>query len=301
MSSIQTQKNARSVWKEVLTATLGGGTAGAVAMVFQVLMLMWIRTIMNFQHKTGMTITEAAAHLYKEGGIPRFYKGLSFALLQAPLSRFGDTGATTGFASLFAAIEGTSGKQVPIFLRTAFASVFAAVWRTLILPIDAFKTTLQVDGDKGWDLLQKKIQQNGVTCLFDGAVSVYIASVVGHYPWFLAYGILQRNIPPAPKNSQVLTLIRNAFIGFCSSFVSDCVSNSIRVIKTYKQTSEENLTYMQVIQRITAKGGVIGLLTRGLLTKIITNGFSAMIFTVLWRFFEDLILSYRTQKTIKNA
>jgi hypothetical protein len=36
------------------------------------------------------------ATLWKEGGIPRFYKGVSFAIVQNPLSRFGDTAANVG-------------------------------------------------------------------------------------------------------------------------------------------------------------------------------------------------------------
>jgi hypothetical protein len=32
-------------------------------------------------------------------------------------------------------------------------------------------------------------------------------------------------------------LARNAGIGMCASFVSDCISNSLRVVKTIKQTS----------------------------------------------------------------
>ena len=33
---------------------------------------------------------------WQAGGIPRFYQGVSFAIIQNPLSRFGDTAANTG-------------------------------------------------------------------------------------------------------------------------------------------------------------------------------------------------------------
>jgi|EP01049_Picozoa_sp_SAG25_P002601 hypothetical protein len=36
---------------------------------------------------------------------------------------------------------------------------------------------------------------------------------------------------------------RNALMGFCSSFVSDCCSNSIRVVKVTKQSSEVSVSY----------------------------------------------------------
>ena len=52
---------------------------------------MWMRTTMNYQYANGGTLTNALQTLYKEGGIPRFYRGVSFAIIQNPLSRFGDT------------------------------------------------------------------------------------------------------------------------------------------------------------------------------------------------------------------
>lgn len=56
-----------------------------------------------------------------------------------------------------------------------------------------------------------------------------------------------------------LRLLRSAFIGFCSSFVSDCCSNSIRVIKTAKQTSTLPVTYAQVGGGVFFGGGGAGL------------------------------------------
>jgi hypothetical protein len=38
------------------------------------------------------------------------------------------------------------------------------------------------------------------------------------------------------------------FAGFCSSFVSDCCSNSIRVVKTSKQASTVPITYSAIVK-----------------------------------------------------
>jgi hypothetical protein len=67
-------------------------------------------------------------------------------------------------------------------------------------------------------------------------------------------------------------LARSAFIGFCASAISDTVSNSIRVVKTTKQTATVAMTYPQVVREVVAKDGVIGLMGRGLRTKILSNG-----------------------------
>ncbi len=40
---------------------------------------------MNYQYRYGTSTTVALKTLYKEGGIPRFYRGLGPALLQVPL------------------------------------------------------------------------------------------------------------------------------------------------------------------------------------------------------------------------
>ena len=43
-------------------------------------------------------------------------------------------------------------------------------------------------------------------------------------------------------------LMRSAILGFSSSFVSDTCSNSIRVIKTTRQTATTPMTYPQVVR-----------------------------------------------------
>ncbi len=71
---------------------LRGGVPGMLAMVGQVSTLMWLRTTVNYQYAHGGTSMRAAlAALWKQGGVRRLYSGVSVALLQAPLSRFGDS------------------------------------------------------------------------------------------------------------------------------------------------------------------------------------------------------------------
>jgi len=77
------------------------------------------------------------------------------------------------------------------------------------------------------------------------------------------------------------------FIGFCASAVSDTCSNSIRVLKTAKQTSEVAISYRQAFNQVVAKDGVSGVFFRGLQTKIISNGFQGLLFNVLWRTIQD--------------
>jgi len=123
ISSVELNK----VVQEAFASATKGGIAGASAAFFQVLSLMWLRTAINYQYKYGTGTTEAISTLYKDGGIPRLYAGLPFAILQGPLSRFGDTAANSLALSFWAAYDSTG--TVPLALKTAFASLLAGGWR----------------------------------------------------------------------------------------------------------------------------------------------------------------------------
>jgi hypothetical protein len=50
---------------------LGGGIPGALAGVVQVISLMWLRTIINYQCRYGTTFSQAFVTLTNDGGIAR--------------------------------------------------------------------------------------------------------------------------------------------------------------------------------------------------------------------------------------
>lgn len=270
--------------KKALKDAIGGGLPGAAAMGFQVSSMMWLRTTVNYQYRYGKTTTEAFKHLYRDGGIPRFYRGFGAAILQAPLSRFGDTAANAGMLSLLNSYETT--KTLPIGLKTVAASMSAATFRIMLMPIDTVKTIMQVEGNRGLSILKNKIGNNGPRVLFNGSLASSAATFVGHYPWFLTYNYLNALLP-VYKDDLPKTLLRSAFMGFCASLVSDTCSNSIRVVKTTRQTMTTNDSYITIVKTIIEKDGILGLAGRGLKTKIITNGIQGLVFSVAWRLAQD--------------
>merc|ERR1719210_1056091 len=179
--------------KKAANRALGGGTAGAVAMVMQVGSLMWMRTIMNYQYRYGTSTTVALKTLYAEGGVLRFYRGLGPALIQGPLSRFGDTAANVGALALLDANESTA--SLPIGIKTIAASGSAASFRIVLTPVDTVKTIMQVEGKTGLKKLMAKAKAGGPTVFFHGAVGAAVATFVGHYPWWATYNTLDANIP----------------------------------------------------------------------------------------------------------
>jgi len=268
---------------------LGGGLAGAGAMVIQVTSLMWMRTTMNYQYRHGTTTKEAMRALYSQGGVPRFYAGIAPALLQGPLSRFGDTAANAGVLALLNNWDST--RDLPIMAKTLVASNAAAAWRIILMPIDTCKTIMQVEGGKqGLTKLRAKVSAAGgglasARVFYHGSVGAYSATFVGHYPWFATYNTLDANIPVPTE--LLPKLARNAGMGFCSSVISDCCSNSIRVLKTYRQTSEVQISYQDAARKIIAQDGVAGLMGRGLKTRILANGAQGIMFSVMWKFFDE--------------
>ncbi|KAI0566582.1 Mitochondrial carrier [Gracilaria domingensis] len=150
------------IFKKAGKRAIGGGIPGAAAMAAQVVTLMPLRSTMNYQYRYGNSTTTAAIRtLYADGGVRRFYRGVLPALFQGPLSRFGDTAANS------------------VGVKTAAASSTAAAWRIFLMPIDAMKTTLQVEGAKGLTVLRGRLAHGGPLVLYHGALATYSATLVG--------------------------------------------------------------------------------------------------------------------------
>ena len=125
-------------------------------MILQVLTLMPIRTVMNYQYRYGTTMTEATKTLYADGGWTRYYQGLTAALVQGPVARFGDTAANVGILALLK--SNTYMKKLPSLVQTVFASLAAAAFRMILTPIDTVKTTMQTDGKAGMKILRSRVR-----------------------------------------------------------------------------------------------------------------------------------------------
>jgi hypothetical protein len=273
---------------DILKKAANGGIAGAGAMSINVMSLMWMRTIVNYQYKNGTSTTDAFKTLYKNGGITRFYRGVFPALLQGPLARFGDTAANTGVNAYWENNDYT--KDLPIAIKTFVASCTAASFRVFIMPIDAMKTVKQVEGKDGFKTLTSKIYKNGPSVLWHGSLGASAATFAGFYPWFFTYNTLNAYIPKYDKDNDLSKyLLRNAAIGFTSTVASDTCSNSIRVVKTIRQSSKEPITYSEAVNSVIKTDGVKGLLFRGLNTKILSNGVQGLTFTVMWNLIQDYL------------
>lgn len=298
----------KAVFDKASKRALGGGKAGASAAVVQVFSLMWLRTSMNYQYRYGGNLVSSLKELWREGGIPRLYQGLPFALIQGPLTRFGDTAANVGILALLESTPETQALPLPV--KTALGSITAGLWRIVLMPIDASKTAMQVEGADGlknlWGLVN---EERSLRPLYLGSLAQASATAAGHFPWFLTYNFVDTVVPPVSSSEDLfLSLARSAFLGLSASCVSDVCSNSLRVIKTTKQTArlgkkEDDLTssssttstttatskdisYGEIVKLIIEQDGIAGLFGRGLQTRLLTNSIQGAVFSVLWKYFQ---------------
>jgi len=283
----------KEILRESSRKALRGGKSGALAAVVQVLTLMWLRTVMNYQYRYGGSLSSALSHLYNEGGVTRLYQGLPFALVQGPLTRFGDTASNMGMLALLDSIPQT--EVLPLFVRTGIGSLTAGAFRILLMPVDTSKTVMQVEGREGLNSLWNSIlERQSLSPLYRGSLATAAATTVGHYPWFLTYNFFDEFLPPiSSKEDLFLYLLRSAFLGLSASSVSDVCSNSLRVIKTTKQTAsvtedKKDISYSEALDLVLKKDGVAGLFGRGLQTRLITNMIQSSFFSILWKYFQSI-------------
>ena len=272
---VNSNKNT-TIFTKALNKSVNVGLAGYGAMTFQVGSLMWLRTTMNYQFKNGGTTLNTITKLYNDGGIRRFYRGVGFALINAPISRFGDTAANMA-ANTY--LENYDMCQAE---KTFIGSIGAGLWRIGIIPVDSFKSHLQVHGKPGLDILKNKIKINGISTLWNGCSASFTGTVIGHFPWFYTYNYLQLNAPYKDEQSNLIQFARSGSIGFLSSTASDIVSNSVKVVKIAKQTNESTASYSKVINDIIKKDNVSGLFLRGLKTKMLLNGIQGFVFVIIF-------------------
>eukprot|EP00439_Symbiodinium_sp_Y106_P065116 s68_g10.t1 len=158
---------------------------------------------------------DAAGSLWEEGGIRRLYQGVQLAIIQAPLSRLGDTAANAGVLVLMDFYF----PEAPLPLKTAAASTAAALWRIALTPIDTLKTTYQVRGEGGLDLLLARVRRNGPGELYAGAIANFAGNWVGNYPYFVVFNALD-SAWTAPSDP-MMRIVRTGLMGMCSSISSD--------------------------------------------------------------------------------
>ena len=278
-----TDSEIQSVTVQARAAAFKGGMFAASAGFIQVIALMWLRTTMNYQYRYGGTTTSAITELYKQGGVGRFYKGISYAIVLGPLAKFGAAAANEGSRVLMDSYK--LNLATTQMCTTILGTLFTVLWKVFLMPLETCKTVLQVDGTRGFERLMARVYKGHFGALYQGSAAHVLVTITSNYPWFYVYNVLDGALEKSEKVVHII--LRSAFIGFMASAVSDTVSNCLRIIKTVKQSTTsdgiKSLSYLQIVDTLYKEGGLHGIFGRGLMTRIITNGIQSIAFTVLWK------------------
>ncbi|CAN0213450.1 unnamed protein product [Ectocarpus sp. 8 AP-2014] len=294
--------------REALRHSFTVGLSGGGATVFSVATMMWLHTIITYQQRHGTKFGETCKILWRQGGPRRFYRGVLPSLASAPLCRFGDTLSNELAMVWFhgqqqrsssgggngTRISGGRGDRVdtklPVWVATFLGSMGAAAFHAVVVPLDTYKVIMQVDGKEGLTVMKKRIATRGPVAVYDGALAFAGGSLMGHYPWYLTYNLLEQSLPRTRKGEGRSRRARSAFIGAAASIVSAAASNAFRVLKVYRQSHDrpDGLSYAKSIKQIIKKDGggtrgVLGVFGRGLGGRVAASALQGLVFNMIWQ------------------
>ena len=261
-------------FEDILKSSVAGSSAGMI----QLTSLFWLKTIIKHQYRHGTCPIRSAQLLYQEKDILRFYRGFTPNLLKTCFGKFGDA----AFYTYFHQNEFNHLSEVE---RASYISLSSSVLKFNLMPLDTYTNMCQVRGKEGISIMREKISKNGLGVLYNGSTAYFLSNFVGNTSWFFTMDYLNK-IYYEPYQKKTDTK-KNMLIGFASSAVSDLITNPIRILKTYKQSNKENISYLQSLKEICESKGLVNFYFRGLPSKLLLNGLNSALFLVLWKKFED--------------
>jgi hypothetical protein len=286
----------------VLSNIMAGGIAGIINMSI----IHSPKTIIKYQYVNNTTISETLNKLlFKSQDKFRLFRGLIPSIAKSTLGRMGDIGIYTYYMNDTKNTNNISystnnnennnisniGSNNNNLLKIAG---FTSLWRLNLIPLDTISNTYQVHGRNAVDIMKNKIKKNDFRVLYNGAMALSTINFISNYIWFGIYTELNSSLPinifknlPKETNND----IRNGIMGFSSSLGCDLVINPIRILKTYKQSNENNITYYESLREIMGNSNnrIGEYLFRGMRVRILLNSVSSGLFVILWKKIESKI------------
>jgi len=262
-------------FQDILKSSLASSSAG----IIQLSSLFWLKTIIKHQYRYGMSPLVSFKQLSMDKDKFRFYRGYTPNLIKTVFGKFGDA----AFYNYFHREEFNSLSNIE---RSSYISFASSFLKFNLMPLDTYTNMYQVRGNKGKIIMKEKLGKDGIKVLYNGSGAYLLSNLLGNTSWFFTMDYL--NNIYYEKDIKKNDIKKNLGIGFASSTVSDLITNPIRILKTYKQSNKENISYNTALKEIINSKGLFNLYYRGLPTKILLNGFNSAIFLVLWKKFENI-------------
>ena len=262
--------------------------AGGIAGISNVYLTYPLRTVVKVQYVDGNDIIKTFKNILKNKSYRRFYSGINLTLVRVGLGRCCEAGTYTYYKNNNMPI-GTNNQK---FNNVSEISIITSLLKLSLSPLDTISNSYQVNGYKlGKDYIKKKYNIYGIRSLYYGFTPNLGISFIGHYIWFSSYSYMDyyfQNDKNVINNNILNKNIKNGIIGFSSSVLSDLIVNPLRIIKTIKQSSKENLTYQEIIKN-TFSNQIDKNILRGMYLRTFINAFNSSIYVILWKKIELLL------------
>ena len=172
--------------------------------------------------------------------------------------------------------------QKDILKNTFISSACISIWKVLLMPFDTISNSYQVNGKSALDIVKKKVKINGLKTLYDGTTIYGAITLINCSVWLYVYNNLNLKLNEDMNND-----LRNGIIGFSSTIISDLVVNPLRIVKTYKQSSIDAITYNEIYKNVFSSMKLSNFY-RGIKVKMVFNCFNSSLYIILWKRLEEL-------------
>lgn len=249
--------------------------SGSIAGISQLSSLYWLRTIIKYQYVYNTNLPHTTRILYYQPDRLRFFRGVIPNASKVGLGKIGEGGIITYFKP--------HNNIESILENSLYATMLISGWKLAIMPLDTIGNSYQVNGRDAQKIIKNKINRFGYSTLWTGSGAYLGITLLGSGIWISSYNYSNLKMPTYWNSD-----IRNGLIGFSATLISDTIVNPLRIIKTYKQSHQNNVSYSDAIKNIFVEKKD---LLRGFKTRIVFNGFNSALYVILWKRLEKYFYS----------
>ena len=148
-------------------------SSGFLAGGLQTGCLIWLRTINKYQYYHGLPLHTSVKNLYKEENIRRFFRGITPAMLDNSMCRFGD-------AYIYSHIK-RKYNDFTIFKQSMLIAVLNTPHKISLTPLDTIANNYHVFGKNGKNEIKSKIKKNGAKVLFNGGGTIMFLNIISSF------------------------------------------------------------------------------------------------------------------------
>ena len=231
----------------------------------------WLKTIIKNQYVNGNNMYDTFNNLFNQKEKFRFYRGISPNILKALVGRNSDI-----------LIYKYCDKNTELCKekKALLSGLTSSFIKISTMPLDTVSNIYQVKGQRAKEIIMNQYKKEK-NFFFRGTIAYLGISSIGSSAWLYSYEKFKDKKFTKSKE------LNNAITGVSCSLISDMVVNPFRIIKTYKQSYENYISYRKIVENILKNdNNIFKSYFRGYLLRTSLNAFNSGLFVVLWKHFE---------------